>query len=134
MAIRGVGATCNGQKIGVAQRARADMVLAASFPYVDEHNYGWCDPAIARVWPEVMEVRYMGSAALDLAYTAAGIFDGAFFRRVGWWDIAAGTVLIQEAGGLATDYTGALLTPDYQSFVAGAPFFVEWFCKNNTTS
>jgi len=124
------GALCNGKKITVAQRALADSVVAASFPYIDEHNYGWCDPVIVNIWPHVTEVRYMGSAALDLAYAASGVFDAAFFRRVGWWDIAAGMLLVQEAGGIATDYAGVTLMPDYRSIIAGASSFVSWFYQN----
>lgn len=127
MAQKGAGAFCNGKKITVAQRALADSVVAASFPYIDEHNYGWCDPVIVHIWPHVTEVRYMGSAALDLAHAACGVFDAAFFRRVGWWDIAAGMLLVQEAGGIATDYAGVTLAPDYRSIVAGAPSFVKYF-------
>ena len=60
----------------------------------------------------------MGRSALDLAYVAAGRLDGAFFEGLGWWDVAAGIVLIEEAGGRVTDFRGQEVTPSYVSFVA----------------
>ena len=122
------GAFCNGVAIKVSKRSLADCVVGICFPYV-ETSYGWADPVILSVWPHVMDIRRMGAAALDLANAAAGRFDAVFFRRIAWWDIAAGMLLVQEAGGKATEFAGAPLTPDYQSLIAGEPFFVDWFCQ-----
>ena len=125
VAYKNGGALYNGTRMIVSCRARQDYTIAVSFPYI-ETPYGWCDPNIATIWPDVFEVRYIGAAALDLAYTAAGRFDAAFFRRIAWWDIAAGVILIQEAGGVATEFDGSPLTSDYQSLVAGGPGAVTW--------
>ena len=51
-------------------------------------------------------IRKMGSAALDMAYVAAGRYDGFWQRNLNYWDIAAGIILIREAGGFVTDFTG----------------------------
>jgi len=126
-AYKGGGAYCNGVAIKVSKRSLADCVVGICFPYV-ETPYGWADPIILSVW-HVMDIRRMGAAALDLAYVAAGNFDATFFRRIAWWDIAAGMLLVQEAGGKAIDFNGGPLTPDYQSLIAGEPFFVDWFCQ-----
>jgi myo-inositol-1(or 4)-monophosphatase len=115
--------------IKVSKRDLADCVVGVCFPYV-ETPYGWADPVILSVWPHVMDIRRMGAAALDLAYVAAGSFDATFFRRIAWWDIAAGMLLVKEAGGKATEFNGNPLTPNYQSFIAGEPVFVDWFRKS----
>ena len=64
--------------------------------------------------------RYLGAAALDQAYLARGGLDGLFFPRLGWWDVAAGMLLIKEAGGVVTDFNGNRITESYESFVAGS--------------
>lgn len=120
------GAFCNDVPVKISKRSLADCVVAVSFPYT-ETGFGWCDPAIVNVWPHVADIRRMGAAALDLAYVAAGRFDATFFRRIAWWDIAAGMLLVQEAGGVATEFNGCALTPQYQSLIAGEPFLVNWF-------
>ena len=52
------------------------------------------------------DLRRAGSASLDLAWTAAGVFDGYFEQALGPWDVAAGAVLVREAGGIVTDWAG----------------------------
>ena len=52
-------------------------------------------------------VRKMGSAALDMAYVAAGRFDGFWQRNLNYWDIAAGIIIVKEAGGFVTDFSGS---------------------------
>ncbi len=64
-------------------------------------------PAVlARVLAEVEDLRRIGSASLDLAWTAAGSLDGFFHAALGPWDVAAGALLVREAGGIVTDWTG----------------------------
>ena len=62
--------------------------------------------AFKGVFSEVSDLRRAGSAALDLAYTASGRFDGFFELGLSPWDIAAGCLLVQEAGGALTDFSG----------------------------
>ena len=66
-------------------------------------------------------IRRCGSAALDLAYTAAGVFDGFFELRLAPWDIAAGALLVREAGGVISDFAGGDGFLDSGNVVAGAP-------------
>jgi myo-inositol-1(or 4)-monophosphatase len=63
-------------------------------------------------------LRTSGSAALDLAYVAAGRFDAAWYPELHWWDVAAGILLIEEAGGRSTDYDGSPFTGAMSSIVA----------------
>lgn len=73
---------------------------------------------VQRILPATYALRSFGAVALDLAYVASGSLDGAFFEGLGWWDVAAGIVLIEEAGGIATDFHGQQVGPQYISFVA----------------
>ena len=63
-------------------------------------------------------VRRLGSAALDLAYVAAGIFDGYWEERLHPWDMAAGAVLVREAGGQVSDYDGQPFSPYGKTIIA----------------
>jgi myo-inositol-1(or 4)-monophosphatase len=98
-ATRGRGATLNGRCIGVSGASRMDAALFGTgipfgtMDHIDEHAAD-----IARLMPHCAGVRRMGAAALDLAYVAAGRLDGFWERRLQPWDIAAGLVLLDEAG------------------------------------
>ena len=93
------GATLNGQPVEVAHTdSMADALLGTGvpfgqMPYIDEHAAD-----IAKLMPHCAGVRRMGAASLDLAYVAAGRLDGFWERRLQLWDIAAGLVLLREAG------------------------------------
>lgn len=98
-ATRGRGALLNGEAIGVSGATRMDAALFGtgipfgSMPHIDDHAAD-----IARLMPHCAGVRRMGAAALDLAYVAAGRLDGFWERSLQPWDIAAGLVLLDEAG------------------------------------
>lgn len=103
----GGGAWLNGNKIQVSKAPKlANTLLATGFPYYDFKKK---EPYI-RVFQEVMEkchgLRRIGSAAVDLAYVACGRFDGYFEYNLQTWDIAAGIVLVKEAGGEVVDFAG----------------------------
>jgi myo-inositol-1(or 4)-monophosphatase len=66
-------------------------------------------------------VRRAGSAALDLAYTAAGVFDGFFEMHLAPWDVAAGALLVTEAGGVVTDFSGGQRWLDRGNIVGATP-------------
>jgi myo-inositol-1(or 4)-monophosphatase len=66
-------------------------------------------------------VRRAGSAALDLAYTAAGVFDGFFEMHLAAWDVAAGALLVTEAGGVVTDFSGGQRWLDRGNIVGATP-------------
>ena len=65
-------------------------------------------------------VRHFGSIALDLAYVACGRMDGVFFAYLAWWDVAAGMLLIEQAGGIVTDFSGQPVLEDCVSCIAGS--------------
>ncbi len=106
----GSGATLNGQTIKVsAARNLAKSLLASGFAYdrrqTADNNYA----EFCHLTNLTQGVRRGGSAALDLAYVAAGRCDGYWERGIKAWDIAAGSLLVQEAGGMVTGYDGAPL-------------------------
>lgn len=72
------------------------------------------------IYRESMVVRAPGSVALALAYVATGRFDGFFFDRVNSWDVAAGRLLVAEAGGVVANYEGEVSLAEGQSLLAGA--------------
>jgi len=106
-AASGLGAWWNGRRCRVAERpGLSGSLLATGFPF---KAHQLLDPYLAifrEVFLRCRAVRRTGSAALDLAYTAAGIFDGFFEFRLSPWDVAAGAVLVRESGGIITDMDG----------------------------
>jgi len=116
---QGGGATLNGVKIRVnTEQNLARTMMAVGFPYAKNKQFMELLEGVQRVLPQTYAMRYFGAVALDLAYVAAGRLDGAFFEGLGWWDVAAGMVLIEEAGGRVTDFEGHEVGPAYISFVA----------------
>ncbi|HQE94116.1 MAG TPA: inositol monophosphatase family protein [Anaerolineae bacterium] len=104
---RGAGATLNGHPIHVTSVARlADAFLATGFGYnrrvAADNNTRMLDYFLRRS----QGVRRAGSAALDMAYVAGGRFDGYWESALSPWDLAGGVLLVQEAGGRCSDYTG----------------------------
>jgi myo-inositol-1(or 4)-monophosphatase len=104
---RGGGAFRNGDRMRVSTQDRVEgSFLATGFPFRAQQHVG----EYVRIFEDVIRVakgvRRAGSAALDLAYTAAGIFDGFFELHLAPWDVAAGSLLITEAGGFVTDFSG----------------------------
>lgn len=99
-AAKGSGAFLNGHRLHCGQNDRlSTMVVATGMPYDrDRHPDNNLDN-IARVSMQVRGIRRMGSAAIDLAYTAAGYFDAYWELNLNLWDIAAGALMVQEAGG-----------------------------------
>lgn len=105
---QGLGAKFNGKKMKVSPRdSLRDCLLTTGFAYIADNKK--LAPEITRFEKAHMEaraVRRPGAAAIDLAYVAAGIFDGFWERNLSSWDICAGSLLVQEAGGKVTDYKG----------------------------
>jgi len=104
---KGGGATLDGRPIRVSDTAvLEESVVATGFPYdraeVPDNNVD----NFARLVLEVRGIRRGGSAALDLAYVAAGRFDGYWELHLAPWDVAAGVCLVREAGGVVTDVRG----------------------------
>ena len=104
---RGKGAFLNDQRLRVAARRRlADAVIACGLPHLGRGDLDLSRKEIAAVQERVAGLRRFGAAALDLAWLAAGRFDGYWERNLQPWDVAAGLILVREAGGFVTDLDG----------------------------
>lgn len=111
-ASRGSGAQLNGRKIRVSERKElAGCLLATGFPPRERVRTRAQLECVAQLMQDAEDIRRAGSAALDLAYVACGRFDGYFEAGVKAWDIAAGVLLVREAGGRICDFRGAALSP-----------------------
>jgi myo-inositol-1(or 4)-monophosphatase len=117
---KGKGAFLNDRRLRVAVRKTlAESVIGTGLPNRGDSGFkrflGECE----RLMPEVAGMRRMGAAALDLAYVAAGRFDGFWERGLSPWDVAAGIVLVREAGGFLSDCDGRERMFETGSIVAG---------------
>jgi myo-inositol-1(or 4)-monophosphatase len=107
VAEKGAGAFLNDRRLRVAARRNlADCVIATGLPGVGRSIRDTAIPQINRMMPKVAGLRRSGSAATDLAWVASGRYDGYWENGVHPWDIAAGIVLVREAGGMITDAAG----------------------------
>ena len=110
---RGAGAQLNGKSIQVKQvHSLGDSMLVTGFPYDIRTNSDNNLAEYARFAMRTHGVRRLGAAALDLCYVAAGYVDGYWEKSIKPWDIAAGALIVQEAGGTVTDING---DPDFMS-------------------
>lgn len=117
---RGGGAFVNDRRLRVAGRKNlSDAVIGCGLPHLGRGNHGKFLVELRHVMGEVAGVRRLGSASLDLAYVAAGRFDGYWERDLAAWDIAAGLLLVREAGGFVTDLEGGNTMLDTGTVVAG---------------
>lgn len=104
---KGAGAQLDNRRIRVSDTARlSDALLCTGFPYrTSEETKPWLK-SFASVLPRAQSVHRTGSSALDLAYVAAGRYDGFWEFGMKDWDIAAGAILIREAGGMISELSG----------------------------
>jgi myo-inositol-1(or 4)-monophosphatase len=121
-ASRGRGAFLNDRRLRVSKRTRiADSLIGTGFPFRKGDNF----KRYVKMFEEVMQscagLRRPGAAALDLCYVAAGYYDGFFETGLNPWDIAAGSLLITEAGGLIGNFTGEADFLHQREVVAGNP-------------
>ncbi|MCC7266438.1 MAG: inositol monophosphatase [Caulobacteraceae bacterium] len=104
---KGKGCFVNDRRLRVAARTRLDeAVLATGIPFLGHGQHAKFLKELHQVSQRVAGVRRFGSAALDLAFVAAGRFDGYWERDLGAWDLAAGMLLVTEAGGKVTNADG----------------------------
>lgn len=106
-ATKGEGAYCNGKKIQVSPIEKvAQSLIATGFPY---HDFGRMQDYL-QILQDFMQkshgLRRLGSAAVDLVYTAMGRFEGFYEYNLNAWDVAGGIIIVQEAGGTVTDFKG----------------------------
>ena len=122
-ATAGGGADVDGVPLSVSGREVARAICATGFPFrAKRERLGAYFPVFEAALVTFEDLRRAGSASLDLAWTAAGVFDGYFEQALGPWDVAAGALLVREAGGVVTDWSGdqqAWLTSG--DIVAGSP-------------
>ena len=104
IAERGKGAFLNEQRLRVAGRKELhDCVVACGLPHIGRGDHELSRREMAALQPRVAGLRRFGAASLDLAYVAAGRLDGYWERNLKPWDMAAGIIMIREAGGVVSD-------------------------------
>jgi len=107
IAEKGKGAFMNEQRIRVAGRKRlAEAVIACGLPHIGRGNLALARQETGAMQEHVAGLRRFGAAALDLAWVAAGRLDGYWERDIKPWDMAAGLILVREAGGFVSDCDG----------------------------
>jgi myo-inositol-1(or 4)-monophosphatase len=122
VAVRGKGATLNGRRISVSKTVDLHKaLLTTGFVYRKEDRLKTEMDAFEQLSGVARAIRRPGSAALDLAYTACGVFDGFWERRLSPWDIAAGSLLVTEAGGQVTDFAGKSFQVETKELLASNP-------------
>jgi myo-inositol-1(or 4)-monophosphatase len=105
---KGRGAWLNERRLRVsARRDLGDALIATGIPYFGHGDLGRWSRIAQAVAPSVAGIRRFGSAALDLAWVAAGRYDGFWEEDLERWDVAAGILMVREAGGFVTDFRGA---------------------------
>ncbi len=125
-AVRGQGSQLNGYRLrGSSARDLDGTILATGFPFkARQHSQSYMK-ILTKLFGRCADFRRTGSAALDLAYVAAGRVDGFFEIGLKPWDFAAGELLVREAGGLITDFTGNHNYLSSGNLVAGTPRVVK---------
>ena len=121
-ASRGDGATLNNRRIRVGKsRSLRATLLATGFPFRHREQLEQFQRLFGSFYEQVGDIRRAGSAALDLCYVASGRLDGYWEAGLGAWDLAAGALIVREAGGLVTDYAGDENFLDKGEIVAANP-------------
>lgn len=121
-ALEGEGAYLKGRRLEVSGRTElSDCLVATGFPFKQKHMIGKYLQMFSNVLERVSDIRRAGAAALDLAHLAAGRCDGFFELGLSPWDVAAGCLLITEAGGIITDFGGGDGFLETGNVLAGTP-------------
>lgn len=130
-ASRGNGAQLNGFRIRVAPgKELKNTILATAFPFKNKSLMSDSLEKFASIYAEAGDIRRSGSAALDMAYVAAGRYDGYWEQGIKPWDIAAGELLVREAGGLICDFSGGHQHFKDEKVVSGNPKIVQALVKH----
>ncbi|WP_421788968.1 inositol monophosphatase family protein [Hyphobacterium sp.] len=117
---KGTGAWLDERRLRVsARRELSECVIATGTPYFGKRGHARFLKELYQVMPNVAGIRRFGAASLDLAWTAAGRFDGFWERDLNAWDIAAGLILIREAGGFYAEADGKNDVLETGSIIAG---------------
>lgn len=122
IAERGKGVVLNGVPIHVsAVSGLEDSFLLFCIPYRKNAQSKKIFSKVLELGQQASSLRLLGSAALDQCYVACGRLDGMFTEQLAWWDIAAGSLIVEEAGGLVSDYQGKAINPQFNTYVAANP-------------
>ncbi len=115
----GNGAFLNGKPIRVSDSGSVSKaIIGFGLAYKNSQRVPVVDLA-QKMADKAYGVRHLGAVALDLAFVAAGRLDGVVFTNLSWWDVAAGVLLIQEAGGRVATFEGAPIGPDFKTCIGG---------------
>ena len=107
IAERGKGAFLNDQRLRVAGRRNlADCVIACGLPHIGRGDHELSNREMAAIQNKVAGLRRFGAASLDMAFVAAGRLDGYWERNLQSWDMAAGQIMVREAGGIVSGIEG----------------------------
>jgi myo-inositol-1(or 4)-monophosphatase len=118
----GQGAWLNGKPISVSKRhGLISAVIGVGIPFASKPGHDQFAAEMARITSKVSGLRRFGAAAVDLAYVACGRFDAYWEQAVRAWDIGAGVILVEEAGGVVTDTKGQPLGLDNGTVLASSP-------------
>lgn len=129
-AARGGGSWHGDRRLTVSSIEEPEFALIGTgFPFRDVSRLEEYQRQFGRVARATSGIRRPGAAALDLADVAVGRFDGFWEQRLSAWDIAAGTLLIREAGGLVTDFSGRDIGIEHTGVVAGNPAIHAWLIE-----
>ena len=127
---KGGGAFQNGAPIGVSSLSEpGHALIGTGFPFSTMAQWQTYHNQMEAVATGAAGIRRPGSAALDLADVAAGRFDGFWELKLAPWDVAAGTLLVREAGGIVTDLEGRPDVARHGSIVAGNPAIHGWLIE-----
>jgi myo-inositol-1(or 4)-monophosphatase len=126
-ASKGGGAWQGDHRLAVSTIGDPEFALVGTgFPFKDTSRLGEYQAQFGRVAAQTSGIRRPGSAALDLANVAAGRFDAFWEQWLSAWDIAAGILLVREAGGVVTDFTGRHVGAEHTALCAGNPAMHAW--------
>ena len=127
------GAWLNGKQIHVSEADKlSDSLVATGFPYSDFNRIEKYMKCLAFFCKTTHGIRRLGSAAIDLAYVACGRFEAFYEYGLNPWDVAAGILLVREAGGRVSDFGGNEKNLDGSEIVAGNRLVFPEFLKNVT--
>ena len=129
-ASRGAGAQLNERRIRVTRQAQLEgALLGTGFPFKAQQHLDAYLGMFRALFPQTAGIRRAGSASLDLAYVASGRLDGFWEIGLNIWDMAAGVLLIQEAGGLCSDFVGGHDYLQHGHIVAANPKLFQHILK-----
>jgi myo-inositol-1(or 4)-monophosphatase len=117
---KGRGAWLMDQRLRVSgRRDMSEALIATGIPFMGHGDFAQWSRIFGAVAPEVAGIRRFGAASLDLAWVAAGRYDGFWEADLQPWDVAAGMLLVREAGGFVTDFRGGDRAMERSEFLAG---------------